>query len=122
MGKNQPLTEQNLKAALDEFAHQRKAFQAEYHLLQQPYELRGETVVLHLHNTVQENLLNELKSELVRHLRQQLSNDNIRVEGELHFSENQPVIYTNREKLNYLTEKNPNISLLVKTLGLDPDF
>ncbi len=120
--RNEPVTEANLKLAWQAFAEKRKAFHAEYQLLQQPFELNGTEVTMYLHNTVQENLLNELRSDLTLHLRQHLKNDNIRVQGKLIIDNTTPVIYTNREKLNYLAEKNPLVVNLIKTLGLDPDF
>lgn len=120
--RSEPVTEANLQLAWQAFAEKRRAYYAEYQLLQQPFELNGTEVTLQLLNTVQENLLNELLSDLTLHLRQYLKNDSIRVQGKLKIDNTAPVIYTNREKLNYLAEKNHLVHNLIKTLGLDPDF
>jgi DNA polymerase-3 subunit gamma/tau len=117
-----PVEEEQFRTAWKEFAEQRKAYQAEYHLLQQPLELKDNTAVLYLLNPVQETLLQDLKSQLTEYLRNRLRNKSIQIKGELKVSEGQTMLYTNRDKLNYMAEKNPMVRNLIKSLGLDPDF
>lgn len=106
----------------NEFADQRKKFQAEYQLLSQPYELKGKQIIVSLLSPVHETMLNNIKAELAAFLREKLKNNTIQVMGDLKSSEDKKVIYTNREKFDYLAEKNPLIKELKDRLGLDTDF
>ena len=117
-----PFTPQQLQEVWNSFAEQRKKFQAEYQLLTQPYDLTGNKVILHLHNPVQETILANLRSDLVTFVRDQLRNQSIQVVGELREAEQRKVIYTNREKFDYLVQKNPALRELKDRLGLDTDF
>ena len=97
-------------------------YRAEYQLLTQEIEIRDTTIVLHLLNPVQETLLNDLKSDLMLHVRQKLNNFTITVTGELKSETDKKVIYTNREKFEHLASKNPNLLTLKEKLGLDSDY
>lgn len=101
---------------------QRQKFQVEFQLLQQPVELRGHVAVVQVFSALQEAMLQELRSDLTAYLRQRLRNQAIEVKAELQTPSHKPSLYTNKEKLNYLAEKNPLINELSKTFGLDPDF
>ncbi|MBL7844191.1 MAG: hypothetical protein JNK44_10035 [Cyclobacteriaceae bacterium] len=119
---NQPYTFKRLQEVWLEFAEQRKKYRAEYQLLTQQIELQESTVIVHLHNPVQETLLSDLKSDLMQYVRESLNNYAIQITGELKSNDSKKVIYTNREKFEHLAEKNPNLILLKDRLGLDPDF
>jgi hypothetical protein len=71
---------------------------------------------------VHETMLNNIKVEMTAFLRDKLKNSSIQVTGELIGSEDRKVIYTNREKFDYLAEKNPVLKELKDRLGLDTDF
>jgi DNA polymerase-3 subunit gamma/tau len=106
-----------------EFAEQRKKFQVEYQLLLQPYTLKEQQITVMLYNHIQENSLNNIRSELGAYLREQLRNGSIQVVGEfVKEGEAKKIIYTNREKFDYLVEKNPVLRELKERLGLDTDF
>ena len=117
-----PFTPDQLKMAWNEFTEQRKKFQAEYQLLTQPYELIENKVILHLHNPVQENILANLRTDLTGYVRDKLKNQSIQIVGESREAEQRKVIYTNREKFDYLVQKNPVLRELKDRLGLDTDF
>lgn len=120
---DQPFTEEQLRAAWNEYTEQRKKFQAEFQMLNQPYELRGKQIVVTLLSPVHETMLNNIKVEMASFLRERLKNNTITIIGELIKSEDQKkVIYTNREKFDYLAEKNPLLRELKDRLGLDTDF
>ncbi len=119
---NQPFTFEQLKKAWDEFADTRKKYRAEYQLLTQKIELHEHSVIVHLHNPVQETLLNGLKTDITTFIRERVENYSIQVMGELQQADDKKVIYTNREKFDHLAEKNPNLKMLKEKLGLDPDF
>ncbi|SHH51339.1 DNA polymerase-3 subunit gamma/tau [Chryseolinea serpens] len=119
---SQSFTPEQMQAAWNTFAEQRKKFQAEYQLLSQPYELRGTQVIVHLLSPVQDTMLNNVKAELITHLRDTLQNYSILVVGEMREMEEKKMMYTPRDKFDYLVEKNPNLKELKERLGLDPDF
>jgi len=115
-------TAEQLKAAWQRFAETKKAYLAEYLLLTQPYELRGTTVIVPLHHPVQETLLHNLRSDLAAFLRTQLDNQSIQVMGEMRTIEEKAMLYTNREKFEFMANKNPALKELKDRLGLDTDF
>lgn len=119
---NRPFSLEDLQNVWQEFAEQKKMYAAEFQLLNQPFDLRGKDVVLHLHNPVQETILNTLRSDLLNFLRTRLRNSSIALAGELKEQEATKVMYTPREKFEYLQEKNPLLKELKDRLGLDTDF
>lgn len=91
-------------------------------MLCQPYEVNGGQVTVHIHNPVQDLMLTNIKSELAAFLREKLQNNSIVIVGELKEAEERKVIYTNREKFDYLVARNPMLKELKDRLGLDTDF
>jgi hypothetical protein len=118
----EPYTEVQLREAWNAYADQRKKFQAEYQMLSQPYRLEDHLITVELLSPVHETMLNNIKSELTAFLRDQLRNNFIQVTGQLHTGEEKKIIYTNREKFDFLVEKNPMLRELKDRLGLDTDF
>jgi DNA polymerase-3 subunit gamma/tau len=116
-------TQEQLRTAWSAFAEQRKKFQAEYQLLSQPYNIEGNMIVVDLLSPVHDTMLNNIKSELTAFLREQVRNSSIQVTGKLREEgQEQRAIYTNREKFDFLAEKNPLLKELKDRLGLDTDF
>jgi DNA polymerase-3 subunit gamma/tau len=120
--QNEPFTEEQLRTTWTEFAEQRRKLQAEFQMLSQPYALRDKQVVVTLLSPVHETMLNNIKVELTAFLREKLRNSTIQVTGELTSADEKKVIYTNREKFDYLADKNPILKELKDRLGLDTDF
>lgn len=104
------------------YAESKKTYQAEYQLLTQPVEVTGTTVTVPLHHPVQETLLHNLRSELAAFLRTELGNLQIQIEGVMQTVDDQGILYTNREKYDYMAKKNPHLKELKNRLGLDTDF
>ncbi|MEO5600546.1 MAG: hypothetical protein ABIR06_06440 [Cyclobacteriaceae bacterium] len=104
------------------FADQRKKFQAEYQLLSQSYELQDHMIIVQLLSPVHETMLNNIKVELTAFLREKLRNSSIQITGHLQTGEEKKVMYTNREKFDFLADKNPILKELKDRLGLDTDF
>jgi hypothetical protein len=119
---NEPFTEQQLREAWNEFAEQRRKFQAEFQMLSQPYAVVDKQIVVNLLSPVHETMLNAIKVELSGFLREKLRNSLIQVAGQLTASDDKKVIYTNRDKFDYLVGKNPMLKELKDRLGLDTDF
>ena len=104
------------------YAEQRKKLQAEYQLLSQPYELVSNQVIIQLLSPIHETMLNNIRLELTAFLREKLKNSTIQVVGKLPTGDEKKVIYTNREKFDFLADKNPMLKELKDRLGLDTDF
>ena len=74
---------------------------------------------LEIENTVQENLINSIKPELVSWLRRELKNSKIQLALILTEKESEKVIYTDVERYRELIKKNPNLAVLKQKLKLD---
>jgi hypothetical protein len=119
---SEPFTEQQLREVWNEFADQRKKLQAEYQMLSQPYSRVDNQIIVTLLSPVHETMLNNIKSELTAFLREKLKNHLIQVSGDFTAADDKKMMYTNREKFDYLADKNPALKELKDRLGLDTDF
>ncbi len=119
---DEPFSDIQLQEAWNGFAEQRRKFQAEYQLLTQPYQVQDGVITVELLSPVHETMLNNIKSELTAFLREKLRNNTIQVTGKIISGEEKKIIYTNREKFDFLADKNPMLRELKDRLGLDTDF
>ncbi|MEO8474232.1 MAG: hypothetical protein ABI477_18665 [Chryseolinea sp.] len=115
-------TPDQFHSSWNDFALTRKKFQAEYQLLSQPYDLDGSKVTLHLLSPIQESILATLRSEMTVFLREKLKNDSILVNGVFRETDEKKMLYTSRDKFEYLQGKLPVLKELKERLGLDTDF
>ena len=122
VSQDQPVNEQQLKAVWAEYAEERKSQVAEYHLLNRNFDFNNNQITIHLTNPIEEPLLLSVKANLVEFLRKRLNNQSIQVNGLMEIRESKKVAYTNKEKWEYLAEKNPLLNDLKNKFGLDPDF
>lgn len=67
-------------------------------------------------------MLGNIKSDLINYLREKLNNDSILVIGILQEHDDKKVIYTSRDKFEYLQGKIPLLKEFRDRLGLDTDF
>lgn len=104
------------------YAEMRKNQVAEYHLLTQPIHIREHVITLSLTNPIEEPLLVSIRLELMTFLREQLKNSSIQIESIMQEAGSVRKAYTNKEKFEYLAEKNPLLKDLQNKFGLDPDF
>ena len=119
----EPFTEAQLHETWNAYAEQRKKFQAEYQMLTQPYRIAENVIIVELLSPVHETMLNNIKGELTGFLRERLKNNTLQVTGQLPTEgDEKKTIYTNREKFDFLAEKNPMLKELRDRLGLDTDF
>lgn len=91
-------------------------------MLSQPYQFDGNLITVRLLSSVHESMLNSIKSELTGFLREKLRNNSIQITGQVQAEDDKKIIYTNREKFDFLAEKNPMLRELKDRLGLDTDF
>ncbi len=74
---------------------------------------------LEIENRVQEDLINNIKTELVSWLRKELKNSKINLTTVVTEKVKGRIIYTDAEKFDELLKKNPSLALLKQKLNLD---
>ena len=122
---NESVKLEELQRCWKAFAEKRRdaGKDAEYVLLNQSIELREEHIIeIRLTNTVQQPILDGLRTELTQYLRHHLKNNLLTLDAKLVQMESKDMVYTAREKFNYLAEKHPELKILKERLGLDTDF
>lgn len=119
---DEPLVESRIRQVWMAYAELRKNQVAEYHLLMQPISIKEHVITLSLTNLIEEPLLVSMRLELVTYLRDQLKNSSIQIESILQEAGSVRKAYTNKEKFEYLAEKNPLLKDFQNKFGLDPDF
>lgn len=111
--------------AWESFASKKKTMgkDSEYHVLQQDLEFPEENIIrINLINKLQEDIINKMRTDLMYHIRKSINNGLIDLEIKIKEKQEQRMLYTHREKLEYLQEKKPIIKMLRDRLGLDPEF
>ena len=68
-----------------------------------------------LRNTLQEKELNQQKTEILKFLRRQLANDDVRFDVEVDENKVERVAYSPQEKFNLMAKRNPNVVGFAKT-------
>ena len=86
------------------------------------FELDGITIRLVLDNKLQEAALNDIKAELMGHVRRELQNRTIQLEHSVVIADVKKLIYSPQDKFNFLANKNPALHDLRKALNLDVDY
>ena len=121
-----PFTYDQLKTHWDDFASQKKSAGRDIHhaVLKEEMQLLddGYTILLKLTNAVNIDTLDIFRSDLITYLKSKLNNRSIRLETEVIKEADKRMIYTNKDKFDYLLEKKPILHSLKDRLGLDPDF
>ena len=79
----------------------------------------GFQLVLEIDNSVQDDLINTIKPELVSWLRKELKNSEIQLATEITQTEKGKIIYTDSEKYMEMLKKNSNLELLKNKFKLD---
>ena len=82
----------------------------------------SDLITIQFVNDVQVNFFEGLRTDLTQFLRQKLKNNNINIESKVIQGESKQMLYTPKEKFNYLAEKYPDLKTLKDKLGLDTDF
>ena len=76
-------------------------------------------LLLEIENTVQENLINGIKPELVSWLREELRNSQIQLITKITQTVKGRIIYTDSEKFDEMAKKNPQLAILKQKFNLD---
>ena|GEM_PF-856900 len=86
---------------------------------QKPVLSKEGMVEVHLDNAIQEDMINECRSELLSFLRQKLSNYSISLSTRIVKASQKKKAYLPKDKLKKLIEKNPGLKRLKDDLDLD---
>ncbi len=101
----------------------REGRDSEYSTLNQQVEFHEDlSIILTLPNSFQTHIIEGFQQELLTTLRTKLNNGKIQLKTEVEKIESKKMIYTNKEKFDYLAEKHPNLKELKMRLDLDTDF
>lgn len=84
--------------------------------------LDGNTIHIRLDNDVQYQILQGMKEDLMKFLREKLRNTEIMLEAEIAEAPEEDRIYTDREKFQYLAKQYPALQQLRDKFGLDTDY
>lgn len=76
-------------------------------------------LLLDIDNSVQEDLINSVKPELVSWLRKELKNSKIQLVTHISKVEKEKIIYTDQEKYLEMLKKNPQLEQLKQKFNLD---
>ena len=76
-------------------------------------------LVLEIDNSVQEDLIDSVKPELVSWLRKELKNSKIHLVTHISQVEKEKIIYTDQEKYMEMLKKNPKLEQLKQKFNLD---
>ncbi len=118
-------TSADVDKAWESFSTFRKsvaAGESELMMLRQGYSFENGVITLNLGNSVQHDIFNRVQTDLHMHLRKALNNKNITVVTHMIEDEEVEMLYTNREKFEFMANKNPLLRELQERLGLDPDI
>ncbi|TAE37655.1 MAG: DNA polymerase III subunit gamma/tau [Runella slithyformis] len=118
-------TPEELSAVWNDFVKYREfndGSVSEQIMLNRSFTLNGTTIQLVLDNLIQENMLNEIRYDLLGYLRNRLKNKKIQIVSKVMASDVKRNPYTPQERFNALVERNPNLLKLQQALGLEVDF
>ncbi len=121
-----PINRDALQKAWASYARKRKEAGKlyEYTLLNQPVELLedGITIELTINNPLDQDVLTDVRADLMSYLRTALQNQQLSLTTALRKEERKRKLYTAEEKFKHLAEKNPLLHELKDRLGLDTEF
>jgi len=97
--------------------------EADHKSLSHPIVLKSvETIQIEISNSFQKVAIDNLKQDLLGFLRSNLNNSFIDIEVVVKAVDEKKLIYTNKEKFEYLSEKYPNLKEFKRRLDLDTDL
>ncbi|MBC7446699.1 MAG: hypothetical protein H7330_01415, partial [Hymenobacteraceae bacterium] len=122
----EPVTEEVIVNAFQTLAAEFRADNRinEYTLFNREFEFDAATLEVRLpvDNAIQLNRFGELKPELLTRLRTQLRNGRLTLTAYVTQRQQERRLYTDTDKLAYLTEKHPALAELRERLHLEPNF
>lgn len=120
--EDKPINPEELKKVWSEFAELRRNQVAEYQLMKRDFVFEDNKIIITLNNPIEEPFLQGMRTSLIAYLRDKLSNSSILVTGVMReIDKSKPMLYTNKEKFDYLVDQNAAIKDLKERFGLDAD-
>ncbi len=122
--KSKAFTEEEFQSAWKKFAQSRKEMgkDSEFSILNQTPSLIENVIEIKLTSSLQEDLFEKMKVDLMDYLRNTLNNFTIQVKTTLAEDTTVRKPYTQSDRYMYMASKNPLLNKLREKLGLDPDF
>ena len=99
-----------------------KGQQHEALLLREPYDITDHVITVNLSNEALESTFERIRPSVLEQLRNALKNDHIQLRSKIVEYEKKNMLYTDKEKFEYLKKKYPALKNLQDKFGLDPEF
>lgn len=120
--RDTPFTPDDVEAAWQAFLANGNFQNLDQEVLKNPYDLDGNTVVVSIPNEALVSSFEKFRAELLQHLRNSLKNDHISLQSKVIEIAQEKMLYTDREKFEFLKNKYPALKDLQEKMGLDPEF
>ena len=110
-----------LFAVISNFIDITKKKKSEIAILKKEISINNKTIIFHLDNELESSIFDDIKNKLQSFLKKKFKEE-ISIEKKVTIKEKEKTIYTNKDKFEYLTDKNKNLIELKNRLGLDYEF
>ncbi len=120
--RNTPFTAEEMDTAWQQFLNSGNFQSLDQEVLKNPYQLEGNKVTVTIPNEALVSGFEKFRGDLLQHLRNTLKNDHIALQSKVVEVAKEKMLYTDREKFEFLKSKYPALKDLQDKLGLDPEF
>ncbi len=117
-----PFTPEDMETAWQAFITNGNFQSLDQELFKNPYLLEGNQLTVSIPNEALVSSFEKFRGELLQHLRNTLKNDHISLKSQVVEIAQEKMLYTDREKFEFLKNKYPALKDLQEKLGLDPEF
>ena len=114
-------SDENFKNEISNFIENTKKKKSEIAILKKEKTISDKTIIFHLNNELESSIFDDIKNKLQSFLKKKFKEE-ISIEKKVTIKEKEKTIYTNKDKFEYLTDKNKNLIELKNRLGLDYEF
>ena len=114
-------SDENFKNEISNFIDNTKKKKSEIAILKKEISINNKTIIFHLDNELESSIFDDIKNKLQSFLKKKFKEE-ISIEKKVTIKEKEKTIYTNKDKFEYLTDKNKNLIELKNRLGLDYEF
>ena len=115
------LNDENFKNEISNFIDNNKKKKSEIAVLKKEKTISDKTIIFHLNNELESSIFDDIKNKLQSFLKNKFKEE-ISIEKKVTIKEKEKTIYTNKDKFEYLIDKNKNLIELKNRLGLDYEF
>jgi len=115
------LNDENFKNEISNFIENTKKKKSEIAILKKEKTISDKTIIFQLNNELESSIFDDIKNPLQSFLKNKFKEE-ISIEKKVTIKEKEKTIYTNKDKFEYLIDKNKNLIELKNRLGLDYEF